>query len=1096
MRNIEIKIDNVRMVYRDSISLPTYPFELVARIGSLGIQSCDASWFPAVVAEDDGELLFRKLVTLSDMSISFECGGRREELLRPLTAELKMENYAQGEPSRPVGGAQNTLSFDLDRVELQFSRMALVCCVAVAQKSDLSAYLAYVQYRPAARPCKGTARDWWQYARRGVTYSPETRNKVQAQKRWADLSWQVSARAEYLRLYKASRRRPITGLNVQPTPMSAEDRATLNTLDERFDTRAVALFRRVAMAEVRVERATTKQALRSYKRVKEDSMGSSLNRMKMKATMSKTEYTALKPFKPTDMMEITQEQRRAIFEELGVGKETERRGGDASQTDQMDIRITIGTSAIVLKEDAVHADAHQLQPQLVFRIGATSARLRIRSASQRLECQVASIILYDETNQRNGESDAASWHDGKALSIQPDAKSEYAVTILIDTAGTGGHGEVDCSIGPVSLVYSRPAHVFLLGTVDEFSSQSLDHESYGFVSKAKSRVGRFSDRAKRQLKSRLHRTHSKRITVSIATISMTLPLHVTDETSPAIRITVQELSARTKEHGQACANAPTNQSNPDKLARPVSASQDLLDADLFDQLYLRVDVGCKRLHTSMLDERCGRELEVVPTCRLEVEIAVMLVNEIQIDGESLTAGLPWYEVAVDVDGFDIRLTADQLPVATAIMQAVHNRPAVSKPANNICVSGSDTLWPMHTRLKLSLGHVSAEIQTEEAVIEAQVDNFNMEYTLDCGQQSWITADVSSLVVCCQSDRGELQNLLTTEAGSESAISATLTSTYGSRTDLCDVSLVVTVRSTIAVGIPRAFAMQPLVPRLREINELIDLPPSPVIVSPKQTQVPHGTRTLEASIHRVKVTLPLEESPGRHLLELTANSVMITQNSFERAVLHQCTCADIIIHTDMELECSMNDQPNTLVRCGHCGEVGPGLSLEVKSSFSEERGQFAVQNVSFCLSGACFTASTAVQVRALEYISNWHDVLGIDRAGERATAAATQASDAAAALVREAKAQRLERLHQHEPPVETLTLEPSELDTPGGFADTANINVQIDSVQLVVPSTQRGEGIKLDIGTVRISKATSIKPQTNVELLAVQIGLLRSSSGAA
>jgi hypothetical protein len=115
MRNVEITINSVRMIYRDSTTVPTRPFELIASMASLGIQSCDASWTPAVLGEDDEGQLFRKLVTVSELSVSFECAGVREELLRPLTAELKMENYADGEPrksgGRPAGVAQHTLRF-------------------------------------------------------------------------------------------------------------------------------------------------------------------------------------------------------------------------------------------------------------------------------------------------------------------------------------------------------------------------------------------------------------------------------------------------------------------------------------------------------------------------------------------------------------------------------------------------------------------------------------------------------------------------------------------------------------------------------------------------------------------------------------------------------------------------------------------------------------------------------------------------------------------------------------------------------------------------------------------------------------------------
>jgi hypothetical protein len=1097
MRNVEITINSVRMIYRDSTTVPTRPFELIASMASLGIQSCDASWTPAVLGEDDEGQLFRKLVTVSELSVSFECAGVREELLRPLTAELKMENYADGEPrksgGRPAGVAQHTLRFSLDQVELQFSKLALVCCVTLAQKSDLRAYLAYVQYRPAERPSRATARDWWQYALRGATYVPAARNKVMAQKRWTDLSWQVGARAEYLRMYKATRRRPVAGLNVQPTPVSEEDKAALQALDDRFDTRAIALFRRVAIAELDVERETTKEALRSYKRVKEDSMGSSISRMKMKAAMSKAEYAALKPFKPTEMMNATKEQRRAIFQELGVGKEADDAHANG-EADYMDVQLAVGSSAVVLTDQA-HPDAqgHDHLRQLVFRIGTTRARVTMRSNSQRLECQVASIVLLDDSGQHSEQGDSVSWHDGQALSILAGPDDDHAIALVMDTVGTDGRGEVECLVGPVSITYSKPAHLFMLAIADELSSQSVDDGTYGFVSQARSRVGRFSERAKRQLKSRLHRTQTKRFAVSIAAVIFTLPVDIEDETSPAMRVTLDALSARSKSHATVKDEATAGKSDQGSLDRASSASPESLDPDVVDRLYQRFDIGCEGLHASMLTGRSEPEQIVVPSCKLVVDIAVMLVNEIQIDGESLTAGLPWYEVVVHVEGLDISLTADQLPVAIAIAQTVHTRSTAAKSVSGTNGRDADAVWPMHTRVQLSFGDVAVELKTEETVILGRIENVELEKKVDFGQQSWTTLDVSSFAVLCRSDQHEEQTLLATGSESEVAVSVSLISVYGSRNDVCDVALLVTYRSSCTVAIPQPNIMRMFVPGLREFCGLVVLPPSPVMISPRQMEVIHGTRNIEVLIHSISIRLPTDDA-AQDLLVLTANSIALTQESFERAVSYQCTFADIGFHTDVELECSTGQLPGSFFRCGHCSEGGPGFSAELDSVFSEEHGRFGIRGMVLRLSGVYVLLSNAFQARVVGYIAKWQEVLGTGNEVsdmERRSAILAQEAADAAELVLAAKQKRLAKLT--DPAVQSLHIEPIETDdTYDTFVD-ANMDLQVDEAQIFVPSTTPGQGIKLDLGSLRLTKPANVGSKVKLDLPAVQLYSLRSSS---
>ena len=517
LRNVEVTITGVRMVYRDSTSVPAHPFSVVATLDSLSVQSCDASWSPQFVDQEAEETsqLFRKRVTLSSLSLRFESGGAREELLRPLTAELRIESYAEdrriggseANRRRPAGVARHTLRLSLDRLELRLSKLALVCCVNVAQKSDVRVWRAYLQYRPVERPARGTARQWWDYALRGAQYTG-ARDKMMAQRRWSELAWHVGVRARYISLYKASRRRSVTGLAEQPQELSSEDLSAMRELEDRLDLRAILLFRRVADAEVEVERRTTKQALRSYQRVKDATMGSRSKRMKMKMAMSKEEYEAMKPFKPSEMMDVTSKQRRHVYSELGVGTIAEDDAALAMAV-QIDLQCSLESISVALTPDA----APELDHKLLFRLGATRIRTQMRSMSRRVECEVASVVLLDELAPEAAVDaswhDGTSWHDGKVLSVYPSSEGGHAITAMVDTlAGDVGQGEIECRIAPMLAVYSKPAHVFVMELADAMSAR-LDATSHAFITTAKSRVTRFTARAKAQLKSRLHKTQPK-----------------------------------------------------------------------------------------------------------------------------------------------------------------------------------------------------------------------------------------------------------------------------------------------------------------------------------------------------------------------------------------------------------------------------------------------------------------------------------------------------------------------------------------------------------------------------------------------------------
>ena len=204
-----------------------------------------------------------------------------------------------------------------------------------------------------------------------------------------------------------------------------------------------------------------------------------------------------------------------------------------------------------------------------------------------------------------------------------------------------------------------------------------------------------------------------------------------------------------------------------------------------------------------------------------------------------------------------------------------------------------------------------------------------------------------------------------------------------------------------------------------------------------------------------------------------------------------------MHTDTELECSVVGRTNAFFQIGHSCDRAPGLSLKIISMFSEERGMFAVRDVMVKLSGAYLIASNAFQARGLEYILTWKGVLDVDTdAGRKHAeiASAAQEADAAADMVREAMAQRLEKLSQPGSSVNRLTLEPTGQDTTE-LSERAVLDVQVDRVQVVIPSMRLGEGAKLNVASLRLTQPGGINPHTQLDLYDVQLDLIRSSSGA-
>jgi hypothetical protein len=71
----------------------------------------------------------------------------------------------------------------------------------------------------------------------------------------------------------------------QPNPPTGEETAEIQRLEDQLSVNTIVLFRQLALAEVRIERAATKAGLRAYKQAKHDELGSRTKRMQVLADL-------------------------------------------------------------------------------------------------------------------------------------------------------------------------------------------------------------------------------------------------------------------------------------------------------------------------------------------------------------------------------------------------------------------------------------------------------------------------------------------------------------------------------------------------------------------------------------------------------------------------------------------------------------------------------------------------------------------------------------------------------------------------------------------------------------------------------------------
>ena len=470
----------------------------------------------------------------------------------------------------------------------------------------------------------------------------------------------------------------------------------------------------------------------------------------------------------------------------------------------------------------------------------------------------------------------------------------------------------------------------------------------------------------------------------------------------------------------------------------------------------------------MLERRDGHATDIVLPFSIQVNIAVMLVTEIQIEGTSLTAGLPRYDASVSARLAAVRVTAAQLPVVVQIAQSIHQRQRLPEMQRSLSEAFDkqemDVVWPLHTRLQLDLERIDLQMRTDSTTLGWEMSRMKLEQKSDAGGQSWFSGGIGCIGLWCgNGDDDKDDDLLLTGArdGEDVAVALSLTNLFELSRNEFDRSARVEFSCPCDVRVPRIRVVKPFLADARACADVLGnlLAPHSHVLSnihsptPASETVHAGLHTTELLLPRLTVTVSMESDglqdcepavePNAKLLLLAVTSVHLSQSSTQRSVTYQWKAAGVSIDTDLPLEHTIDAAlPNTFLRC-----ADDGITAQVDCVAPRE-GELVVENIAATVGGLAILVSNRLILECFEHAEQW----------QAAVAAAPARTDATAEALL-AQRQRMDKLQPAEPP--EAETEPSAFAIP-------TLDLVFNEFQIVVPSTNPTCGLTLDAGDVRVS----------------------------
>jgi hypothetical protein len=767
---------------------------------------------------------------------------------------------------------------------------------------------------------------------------------------------------------------------------------------------------------------------RGYKRAKQEELGSRAKRMQKKLALSKEAYQALKPYKPRSMMALTLDQRRGIYASVLGGADAAMGGAGGVAEVQWAIHMEFGTLSVAVAEcaEADRSDSYHELERLKLEISGVASQLQRRAESLRLNAEVASIELLSEraqlasvSAQQVGDADAKAevnlspmrrdtgiangdgreWLKGQLLYI-PGTSTTCALKLTVDTAAiTEKDGAVCADLAPIQLMYSAQAHACISHLMDTLPRAP----SADFVSSATGRVPRLTQRATQQLKARLHRTQARQFTLSLAGAHFLLPMDVDEPYAAAMEASFGAVTLKSTPYNSGAAaegGLPTRTSGEGSSGEGRCSPALEVDADVAKNLYqcVRLDATDARLVIVNSDDSVPRQHLIEPFS-FHLTVEAMLVDEVQIDGTSLTANLPWYQLRATVPMASARLDAAQLPLLLTILRTLDRSPlgvteahataaaataAITAPGR----SPAGAVWPLYARAELCCGQFDLNIEfdvtqpdlvstSRKHALVLQLSGLHAVRTSDFGNQSWLRGSLDAM----QLHLAEVTRLFTTQPlatieAERSAVEFEFEHTFKGNTVIAAQALRLQIDAALQLHIPFVNDIDACYQALAASVVAAVLPGTP---SPRQyveSQSPHTVLVLDLVLPQLDVLVcdasvqPLLNMHGRALqLKLTRCTERVDVDCAGKHMYLRSTCVERALS-------SVDEGGAILVGIGNSAEDAATtdaletFTFRAKFNYHTELNQWQCSRIHSAINGVYLALSDVFSRRAYALASAW------------------------------------------------------------------------------------------------------------------------------